>query len=259
MRFARAALVILAVVALVGASGSARAEGTACGAETTAVADGRIFASTIPNANTFWFIFQTRVGRSYTVEAQFTGTAGAFAPTIALFGGTALCAGTPQLTATDTTSVDPGLPLTGVRKSFTAADAGNTGLHRISLTNSSGSSQSYTLKISETTMFSPAWSTSPGYVTYYSFFNTTNATITGTITLTKTDGTAAGSTTLNIPTGQTSATNTVALATPSGGAGTAKFTHNGPPGAILVESDIANFNLAGTPYIQPVKFQAARE
>ena len=38
----------------------------------------------------------------------------------------------------------------------------------------------------------------------------------------------------------------------------ATFTHNGPPGAILAETAIANFSI-NPAYVQPVKFQAVRE
>src|SRR5262249_31803531 len=120
---------------------------------------------------------------------------------------------------------------------------------------------SIAFKVSETTMFSAAWGTNGTYDTFYSFFNTTNATCNGTITLTKTNGTSAGTTTVAVATGATASTNTTsgALATPRNFTGTATFTHDCPPGGILAEATIANFNITPTPYIQPVKFAAVRE
>jgi hypothetical protein len=40
--------------------------------------------------------------------------------------------------------------------------------------------------------------------------------------------------------------------------GTAKFTHNAPPGGLVIEAAIANFALS-TAYVQPVKFLPQRE
>jgi len=37
-----------------------------------------------------------------------------------------------------------------------------------------------------------------------------------------------------------------------------RFTHDGPPGAIIAEAAIANFSISPA-YVQPVKFQAMRE
>ena len=40
--------------------------------------------------------------------------------------------------------------------------------------------------------------------------------------------------------------------------GTAKLSHDGPPGAVLAEGVIANFS-TNPAYVQPVKFQAVRD
>ena len=63
---------------------------------------------------------------------------------------------------------------------------------------------------------------------------------------------------LSIPAGETTSTNTVALAVARNRTGWARFTHNGPPGAIVAEAAIANFSL-NPAYVQPVRFQAVRE
>lgn len=243
---------LASILAAFGAAGSAHAEGTSCAAPTVLVADGRIQGSTIPDATTFFFNIGTRAGNSYSVEFMNPLGAAPQAPgTVAVFSDTG-CA--TALANTVTTGNDPKESLNGVRVSFTATTT-NT---RISLTNASGAPVNYTFSASDTTLFSPAWSTSGTYATYYSFYNTTSSVINGTITLTTTAGAAAGTTNVVINPGQTAATNTVALATPANQAGTAKFTHDGPPAGVLVEADIANFAL-NPPYVQPVKFQSVRE
>jgi hypothetical protein len=40
--------------------------------------------------------------------------------------------------------------------------------------------------------------------------------------------------------------------------GTARFIHDGPPGAFVAEAVIASFSL-NPPYVQPVKFVSVRE
>jgi len=231
---------------------SARAEGTTCANPTVLVPDGRIASGTIANGVSYFFLISTRVGNSYSVEFMNPAGAAVQAPgTVQAFSN--LACGT-ALTANDTTTNDPKMTNNGVRVSFTATTTNTI----VQLTNNTGSSVGYTYSASDTTMFSPAWSSGGTYQTYYSFYNTTSAVVHGTITLTTTAGAAAGTTVLTIQPGRTAATNTVALATPRNLTGTAIFTHDGPPGAVLVESDIANFNFA-TPYIQPVKFQSVRE
>ena len=64
-------ITLVGLVALLGLPVLAGAgEGTACGSDTVLVADGRIVESTIPNGSTFWYLIQTTVGRSYSVEIK---------------------------------------------------------------------------------------------------------------------------------------------------------------------------------------------
>jgi len=158
--------------------------------------------------------------------------------------------------ATNTTAIDPGAPVTTVRLAFTSS--GSDPNYRLRLTNTSGAPVDYSFSLGETTLFSPSWTTNGSYNTYYSFQNTTGATITATLTLTRLDGSIASSTTVAIPSGATASTNTVSLGTARNVTGTARLNHNGPPGAVLAEADIANFSL-NPAYVQPVKFKAVRE
>ena len=111
----------------------------------------------------------------------------------------------------------------------------------------------------DTTLYSPSWTTNGTYDTFYSLKNTTTSSINGTLTLYNTSGVSVASAALTIPAKGTAATNTVNLAAPRNTGGTAAFSHNGPPGAILAECDTANFTLTPTPYVQPIKFQTVRE
>lgn len=260
MKTRRLLIGVLGVALLAGTAAVASAEGTTCATATNVIPDGRILTSSIPAGATFFLSHLATTGHSYSFEAK--NTVAAFdqdpAGTVAVFSDIGTCATTLAGT-TSTESIDPAFHnQSGVRRSYTIVATGSNIGAEWAITNNTGSALAYQFSVSETTLFSPAWSTGGTYNTYYSFYNTTNTVIQGKIVLTKTDGSAAGTTTINIPSGQTSGTNTVSLATPRGVTGTAIFTHNGPPSAILAEADIANFT--STPgYIQPVKFESVRE
>lgn len=239
----------------------ARAEGTTCGLDTVITPDGREIRSQIPASTTYWFFFDSVAGHSYSAEFKTLdapgGSGGATASfgtpgTLAAFGDFS-CA-TPLAGTRDIRGIDPVDSYFTRRISFTAT-AGGT---RFTITRGASGTANYSFSVSDTTMYSASWSTSSTYDTFYSFLNTTNATINGTLRLYRTDGTLESTTVVAIPSGQTAATNTSALATTRNQAGTARFTHDGPPGAVLIEAAIANFSLT-PPYIQPVKFDAPRE
>jgi len=259
MKTRRLLIGVLGLALLAGSAATAGAEGTTCATYTSIIPDGRIITSSIPAGTTFFLGHLGSAGRSYSFEAKNVNAAFDQDPagTVAVFSDVGTCAVALAGTVS-TESVDPVFHNgSGVRRSYTIAPAG-TGVEW-SITNNTASALTYQFSVSETTLFSPAWSTNSTYDTYFSFYNTTNTNINGVITLYKaTDGTVAGTTSLVVISGRTKPTNTVALATPRNFTGTAKFTHDGPPGAILAEADIANFS--STPaYIQPIKFEAVRE
>jgi len=253
MRRAAVPMVVAGLVALLGVPTLAQAEGTTCGFPTVIVPDGRIVQSFIPNGSTYYWLFDSTSGNSYSMETKLLTAAWGNNLTVAYYDTSSSSCTTP-ITVNDTTGLNPQIPQTGERASRTSTST----RHWFTVTNSTGSGQTYTVSVSDTTMYSPAWSTNGTYNTYYSFFNTTNGTVNVTVTLTQTDGTAAGTNAVAVASGRTAATNTVALGTIRNKTGTATVSHDGPPGAILVEADIANFTLS-PPYIQPVKFQSARE
>lgn len=228
------------------------AEGILCTAPTVIVPDGRITTSTIPNGGIFFFKISSRVGSSYSVE--FHNVLGA-APTppgaLAVFSDAA-CATT--ITPASTAAIDPA-DLNGDRVSVTATTVQTI----FSLTNSTGGTVTYSFSVSDTSMFSATWSTNGTFDTFYSFLNTTGSTISGTLTLYTVGGTQVATNNLTVNPNSTASVNTVTLVTPRNQTGTAKFTHSGPPGAILAECAVANFTITPTPYIQVVKFAPTRE
>jgi hypothetical protein len=203
------------------------------------------------------------LGKSYSVEALVES-----APFNAVPGGSfSLTWGTPGsvcpvvnvtgLRRTET--IDPATepsPTNYFRGSFTAS---STNFYVLRIGNTSATAVTISVSVSETTLFSPAWSTNGSYDTFYSLQNTTRSTCNGTLTLYDTSGTAVSTAPLSIPSAATASTNTSTLGTTRNAAGTAKFTHDCPPGAFLGEAAIANFSISPTPYFQFVHFEGTRE
>jgi len=245
------AVFVSALVLMLGPS-LAHAEGTTCANPTIIVPDGRITTSTIPSASTYFFRITSRAGNSYSAEFHNVLGAAVQTPgTLAVFSDGA-CA-TP-ITPTNAANTDPA-DLNGDRVTFTAT----TSQTLFALNNTSGGTITYSFTVSDTTMFSPAWSTNGTFDSFFSFLNTTGGTLNGTLTLYDTTGAQVSSSPFTINPNSTAATNTSALATVRNKSGTAKFVHNGPPGAILAEAAIANFTISPTPYFQGVKFVPTRE
>ena len=245
------AVFVSALVLMLGPS-LAHAEGTTCANPTIIVPDGRITTSTIPSASTYFFRITSRAGNSYSAEFHNVLGAAVQTPgTLAVFSDGA-CA-TP-ITPTNAANTDPA-DLNGDRVTFTAT----TSQTLFALNNTSGGTITYSFTVSDTTMFSPAWSTNGTFDSFFSFLNTTGATVTGTLTLYDTTGAQLSTSPFTINANSTAATNTAALLTTRNKSGTAKFVHNGPPGAVLAEAAIANFTISPTPYFQGVKFQPTRE
>ena len=228
-----------------------------CLNETVVVPDGRLTSSTIGAAETQWFATSLRIGDSYSVE--FKSQTGGSAPpgVLTMYSGDDGCSGISTMTPHDTIAIDPGAGAASRRVSFTATGIGT--FFRAQLDNSAGAAPvPFTFAVSDTTLYSPAWSTNASFNAYYSLQNATAAAIAVTLTLRDTAGASLATFSMSIPAGQIVTTNTVALGVARNRTGTAKLTHDGPPGAIVVEAAIANFS-SNPAYVQPVKFQSARE
>jgi uncharacterized repeat protein (TIGR01451 family) len=227
----------------------------ACASPIVAVPDGRLTEGVIPAGATLWFGATLKIGDSYSVE--FKNTAGTTPPgVLTLFSGDDGC-GSSTLSSTDTSDIEPAGTGGALRRSFRAA--GIATLFHARLVNAGMSTPfSFSFSWSDTAMYSPAWSTNGGFDTFYAFQNTTATTLTGTLELLDTAGAVVGTFAVSAPAGQSVSTNTTAFGVARNRTGTARFTHNGPPGAFVLEAAIANFAI-NPAYVQPVKFVAVRE
>jgi len=93
---------------------------------------------------------------------------------------------------------------------------------------------------------------------YYSLANTSTSAVSGTLVLLDPAGAVLNSSLITVPPAQSASANTQALGVARGQTGTARFTHDGPPGAIIAEAAIARFSTSPA-YVQPVKFQPVRQ
>jgi len=118
----------------------------------------------------------------------------------------------------------------------------------------------FRLRVEETTLYNPAWSTFGTFETFYSCTNTTNNSfLDATLRLFNTAGTQVGTFTFSdVPAGGAVSTNTELLGVANSLNGSATLTHNGPPGAFLCEAAIANLATAPNVIMQ-VKFTTSRQ
>jgi hypothetical protein len=237
----------------------ALAEGTTCANPTYMLPDGHVVTSTIPAGGTFYMYYLNQNAgntRSYVFRVRNATNLWNQGFTVSGFTDLGVCTVALTPAPTDVTIVDPVQhPSSGRALAFNQPPANGV---EFAVANTSGVPLTYEFSVSDTTQFSPTWSTNGSYATYWSFFNTTSSSISVTLNLTTTAGASGGSTTLIVPANRTMATNTVALGTGANLSGTATLTMLGPVGGILVEADVANFSIS-PPYIQPVKFQPVRD
>jgi hypothetical protein len=205
----RAPFVVVAVLTLLrAASGTAEAEAV-CGGQdyTLIVPDGRIFSSTIPPSTTFRFLIATNVAsggrnRSYSVEVRGVDSIQANIGISYQIPNLGSCTLINSGTATDTKNYEPLLwPDSSNGGGFRFSFSGTVSQVAVLLFSGNNANQAirYSISASETTMFSPAWSTNGTYDTFYSFYNTTDETINGTLTLYNAAGTAVTTDPVTIP------------------------------------------------------------
>ncbi len=213
-----------------------------------AIADGRIVGPVTAGAgNVAALYFFVAPGRSYTVEIASTGSSSPSAVT----GGYGVdcpttSGGWPSNIAT--------MPRSDGRVIRLAIEAtSNTYIVTRIPTGT------VTYSVTETTLYNPSWSTTGGFFTQWGLQNTTNTTVTGTLTVQEAFGGSATYTRdVSLPANSgvfvTTQDTFVGGPIPAGRGGSARFSHNGPAGAVNADG----FLLNGT-QIVPIGFRAVRE
>jgi len=220
-----------------------------------AVTDGRsIGPVTITNANDISIVFWVTGGHSYSLEVVSTddnaNQAGLSTPIV----GTGYCPASNSVTLNDTTQIDPSLGAEGVGKrvSFTASSNGFLE-GRVGVTNGS---YPFMVKVADTTMYNPRWSTSGTWQTTWGFQNTTRSTIHGTLRVYDPNGallTTVGPFAIAAHMTAFKVTGTDVIVPHTWGS--AEFVHDGPPGAI--QGDAYYYNGSYT-LLVPSTFNSVR-
>ena len=216
--------------------------GIACGSDPILPTDGSATDDLVLSGSPSWYLVHLKAGHSYSVDVwDSTDTA--------VIGGSATLAlialdCTTTVSTTDQTAVDPDLSNNfGARISWIqVSDA--SGYLQVGTTDPSG--DAYTIRITDTTLHNPRWTTYTHFVTSYGFMNTTNTSISGVLTMTDVLSGEHYVANVTIPAGG----QRFIIASATGGdinvgkeaAGFAAFTFVGPPGAILADSYYINGN-----------------
>ena len=111
----------------------------------------------------------------------------------------------------------------------------------------------YYMRIVDTTLFNPRWSTINGFGTSWGLNNITNADISGTFTVYDTSGSVLKTQSVIVPAGRTKFYSSSAdLSLPNNASGSAMFAFIGPSGAIQADAYMVN---SGGTVVVPTKFE----
>jgi hypothetical protein len=256
-RVMRTFLVLAALAA------SARAENSACAGATLMVPDGSSQEGDLPAApGVRWYRFVAKAGRSYALMLENLTPANQ-QPEIAITGVYDACGGSP-VSANDLAdmqepvSLDPSF--VGATRQALKAPSNAVLFFFVSHIDVSNAAR-FRVRVEETTLFNPVWSTENGLETRYRLYNTTNRSCSVTLDL-RTDNNGvpngpAGSVTFNLAANSSVSrlTGVGDLDLQEGQTGHATIAHDCTPGAILADAFLASRGGCAL----PVKIMTARQ
>ena len=253
MKAQRSLASLLGIVVLLALPAMAGADNTACPNATWLVPDASLHEGMFTAVfQARWYRVVVKAGRSYAISTENLSPTDVGTGFVGLFTPVDGCGGSAVSTVIRTFTE----PVSSDGTTGAARRALQTSTDTVVFFSLSGSSPAtFRVHVAETTLFSPGWSTFGGFQTFWSFLNTTNDTINGTLTLLDANGGFVPAVGVAIPTNRAVFPSTLTMAIGANQSGTARFTDDGPPGAILAEAAITNF--AG--YFQPVRFVRVRE
>jgi hypothetical protein len=262
----RAVLLLGALVAL--SAIAAHADDSTCAGATLVVPDGSLQENDLTGGGARWYRFVAKAGRSYAVMLE-NLTRGDAQGEIATGDIVSTCGGSP-LPQSETADIAEPASTRGTTPDILGLAAGAT---RVALRVDADSElyfpvfrlgplapAHFRVRVEETTLFSPLWTTAGGAETHYRFYNTTNRHCDVTLDLRRDDdsvpagGTPATTFTLDPNTSVSRQTGPGGLHLHAGQTGHATVAHTCPPGAILVDAFLSNHG-----NLLPLKFTAARQ
>jgi hypothetical protein len=207
--------------------------GTQCGQDPILPTDGSIQSDYVATGTANWYLVNLKAHRSYSVEVYDN-----LDPVIAGTPSLTLTATDCQTTlpTTDVAQIDPDLTGDGDRISWIqAADA----QAYVQVNSSDPNGNAYNIRIVDTTLVNPRWSTYSGFSTQWAFVNNTSVPITGTLTVYDHTNTVLNTFQESIP-----ATGEVfqIFASPINHYGFATFAFVGPAGSVNADAYFINSN-----------------
>ncbi len=211
--------------------------GLQCGSDPILPTDGAAtsdFVGTSPS----YYLVHLKAGDSYSAEL-FDST------DLYVTGGAQLVLlsspGCAALPTTDVVSLDPDLSNNFADRISWIQAADADGVLQVNNLDTSGNVYSYSIRIADTTLHNPRWSTFSGFITQYALVNNTNAAISGTLTLIDSTGTQYAAP-VTVPAGGENFQTTGGLGVPANDFGFATFAFVGPAGGITADAYFINSN-----------------
>lgn len=208
---------------------------TACGSNPVLIPDGFPVEDFVSANTTNYYYVNLKDGHSYALEAW--DPFDTWNLVTAQLSVLSFCSTGP--TFTDVASYDPDLSSTFSDR-ISWIQTGDAG-EQMSLFNSdTGTGYSYFIRLVDTTLHNPRWSTFSGYTTQYGFLNNSNQDISGTLTVRDITG-PVHTLSFTVPAGKTVfkiiGPNAPAdIIVPAQHSGSSSFAFVGPPGAITADS-----------------------
>ena len=207
---------------------------TTCGSDPVLSSDGTDSQlDLIAPASVAFYTLNAKGGHSYAVEVWDTvdQTAG-MSPTITLLQSD--CA-TSVPNTQNVTSVDPDIS-GGFSYRLSWIQASDATVE-VQLSNpDQNNPYEYQIRVTDTTLFNPRWTTFSGFDTQWGLNNTTGGNITGTMTVVDNTGVVVATIPETLPPGLVTVVGALASSVPTNKVGNATFAYIGPAGAVQADA-----------------------
>ncbi len=214
--------------------------GIICGADPLLPTDGTPTDDFVSPSTSSYYLLNLKAGKSYSVDV-WDSSDPTIAGTVTLTLLTASGCSPVSPAPTDVTKMDPELSGTFAQRVSWIQPADAQAVLQVQ-NNDASNFYAYTVRITDTSLINPRWSTFGTFITQWAFVNNTSVAIIGTLTVYDNSGNLVTSVpNLTVP---ASAENFQSISTPVNTFGFATFAFVGPPGAVT--ADAYFINRAGT-------------
>ncbi|MGA9565708.1 MAG: hypothetical protein WBS19_09320 [Candidatus Korobacteraceae bacterium] len=215
--------------------------GISCGSDPILPTDGLAVQDFVDVSSVSYYLVHLKDGHSYSAEVY--DSLDATITATAQLGLISSSDCTTVLPTMDVASMDPDLTASFSDR-ISWIQVGDSDAVLTVTNGDSANSYVYTVRIVDTTLHNPRWSTYSGYHTQYALVNNTETSITGNLTVYDSTGNVvAAYTAISVP---AAAENFVTVASPTNKFGFATFAFVGPAGAITADAYFVNPSINAT-------------